>query len=179
MGVKKIAVMVLVTFPVFLCAHQDRFYMFEYDNVTVRFKTGFFFEEINNAKIIGEYAAILLSSAEYDKPVLLDFIHDYGNHYQGEIFSFLNFGSEEYQEISYYEERYDSTISQNVFYPVPFSDSVVTAGLVHERSYSLPRVNRENKIVIRQFGLQFNIAETLELLNYAVYNKDTIKRLSR
>jgi len=107
---KKLTTIILTFIPIIMWAHQDRYYTYEYDNVTVRFKTGFFFEEINNAKIIGQYAAFLSDSMDYDKPILLDFIHDYGHSYQGKTFSFLGYGSEKYDLVSFYMQwrRWDS-----------------------------------------------------------------------
>ena len=159
---KKLATIILTILPLIIWAHQDTYYTFEYDNVTVRFKTGFFFEEINNAKIIGKYAALLCDSMDYDKPILLDFIHDYGNSYQGKTFCFLNFGSEEYNLVSYYMQ-----------------DSVEDIKNVVKEIYTVPRIDRQKKIVIRQFGFHFDVTHTLNLIYYAIINKSEVKKLSR
>lgn len=157
-------------------AHQDTFYTYEYDNVTVRFKTGHFFEEINNAKIIGQYAALLSDSMDYDKPILLDFIHDYGYSYQGKTFSFLNVGSQKYDLVSYYMQ---DSVEDNVYHMVPFSDTVESIENVEKEIYTVPAVDRQRTIVIRQFGLHFDLTQTINLLYYAITNRKEAKRLSR
>lgn len=159
-------------------AHQDRYFNYKYDNVTVRFKTGFFFEEINNAKIIGQYAALLSDSLGYDKAILLDFIHDYGHSYKGKTYSFLNIGSEEYEVVSHYVLKYDSLVNENVYQMVP-SDSVESFKNVSKEVYTVPGVNKKKSIVIRQFGFHFDIRETLNLLSYAITNQTDVRENSR
>ncbi|MBK9359149.1 MAG: hypothetical protein IPN08_17525 [Bacteroidales bacterium] len=173
---KKLTIFILTIFPLTIWAHQDKYYTYEYDNVTVRFITGFFFEEINNAKIIGKYAALLSESMDYDEPVLLDFIHDYGHTYQGKTFSFLNIGSEDYELVSYY--RQDS-VEENVYQMVPYSDSVENLKDVIKEVDIVTGINQQRKIVIRQFGFHFDITQTLNLLYYAIKNKADVTRLSR
>lgn len=148
---KKLTTIILTLLPIIIWAHQDRYYTYEYDNVTVRFKTGFFFEEINNAKIIGQYAALLSDSMNYDKPILLDFIHDYGYSYQGKTFSFLNIGSQKYDWISYFMQ-----------------DS--------KEIYTIPAENRQQTIVIRQFGFHFDLTQTMNLLYHAITNKREVNK---
>jgi hypothetical protein len=142
--------------------------------VTVRFKTGFFFEEINNVKIIGQYASLLSDSLKYDKPILLDFIHDYGHSYEGITYSFLNVGSEEYEIVSYNVLKYDSLLDENVYYGVP-SDSIEFFENVEKDVYTVPGVNKKKSIVIRQFGFHFDIRETLNLLSYVITNERDVK----
>ena len=49
----------LLSFLPLLCySHEDAYHLVEYGNVTVRFKTGHYYEEVENAKIIGQYALI-------------------------------------------------------------------------------------------------------------------------
>lgn len=156
-------------------AHQDSYYTYTYDKVTVRFKTGFFFEEINNAKIIGQYAALLSDSMDYDKPILLDFIHDYGYSYQGKTYSFLNFGSQKFDMVSYYMQ---DSIEDNVYHMVPFSDSVESNQNVEKEIYRVPAVNGQQTIVIRQFGFHFDLTQTINLLFHAITNKSEVKKLS-
>lgn len=173
---KKLTTIILTFLPLIIWAHQDRYYTYEYDNVTVRFKTGFFFEEINNAKIIGQYAALLSDSMDYDKPILLDFIHDYGYSYQGKTFSFLNFGSQKYDLVSYYMQ---DSLEDNVYHMVPFSDSVESIQNVEKEIYTVPAVNGQQTIVIRQFGFHFDLTQSVNLLYHAITNKRKVKKLSR
>ena len=173
---KKLTTIILALLPMIIWAHQDRYYTYEYDNVTVRFKTGFFFEEINNAKIIGQYAALLSDSMDYDKPILLDFIHDYGYSYQGKTFSFLNFGSQKYDLVSYFMQ---DSLEDNVYHMVPFSDTVESIQNVEKEIYTVPAVNSQQTIVIRQFGFHFDLTQTTNLLYHAITNKRTIKKQSR
>lgn len=173
---KNLTIIILTIFPIITWAHQDTYHTYEYDNVTVRFKTGFFFEEINNARIIGQYAALLSDSMNYDKPVLLDFIHDYGYFYRGKTISFLNFGSEKYDLISYLLK---DTIEANLYHFIPHSDTVDNIANIKKDVYTVPPVNRHKKIVIRQFGFHFDVTQTMNLLFHAITNRKTIKGLSR
>ena len=172
---KKLTTIILTFIPIIMWAHQDRYYTYEYDNVTVRFKTGFFFEEINNAKIIGQYAAFLSDSMDYDKPILLDFIHDYGHSYQGKTFSFLGYGSEKYDLVSFYMQ---DSIKDNLYHMVPLSDSVESIQNVEKETHSVPAENRQQSIVIRQFGFHFDVTQTINLLYHAITNKSEVKKLS-
>ena len=172
---KKLTTIILTFIPIIMWAHQDRYYTYEYDNVTVRFKTGFFFEEINNAKIIGQYAAFLSDSMDYDKPILLDFIHDYGHSYQGKTFSFLGYGSQKYDLVSFYIQ---DSIKDNLYHMVPLSDSVESIQNVEKETHSVPEENRQQSIVIRQFGFHFDVTQTINLLYHAITNKSEVKKLS-
>lgn len=165
--------------PLMIWAHSDKYYTYEYENVTVRFKTGFFYEEINNAKIIGKYAALLAESLDCDKPILIDFIHDYGHTYKGKTFSFLNVGSEEYELVSYYVQRYDSLLDENVYHMVPYSDSIENMENVEKQVYTEPKINQEKRIVVRQFGFHFDIKQTLNLVYYVITNEAYVDRASR
>jgi hypothetical protein len=175
---KKLTTIILTILPLIIWAHQDRYYTYEYDNVTVRFKTGFFFEEINNAKIIGQYAAALSDSLDYEKPILLDFVHDYGHSYKGKTYSFLSIGSEEYEVVSYNVLKYDSLLDEKVYHGVP-SDSIEFIKNVEKEVYSVPGFNKKKSIVIRQFASHFDIRETLNLLSYALTNQSDIRENSR
>jgi hypothetical protein len=174
---KKLTTIILTFLPLIIWAHQDRYYTYEYDNVTVRFKTGFFFEEINNAKIIGQYAAALSESLDYKKPILLDFIHDYGHSYKGNSYSFLSIGSEEYEVVSYYVQKHDSLLDGNVYHMVP-SDSIEFIKNVEKEVYSVPGFNKKKSIVVRQFAYHFDIRETLNLLSYALTNQSGVQENS-
>ncbi len=173
---KKLTIIIMAFLPIISWAHQDRYYIYEYDNVIVRFRTGFFFEEINNARIIGQYAALLSDSIGYDKPILLDFIHDYGYSYHGRTFSFLNYGSQEYDLVSYYMQ---DSIEDNVYHMVPFSDTVERIENVEKEIFTVPAVSRQQTIVVRQFGFHFDLIETINLLYHAITNKSEVKKLSR
>jgi hypothetical protein len=58
-------------------AHQDFWTTVDYGNVKVRVKTGFDYEEINKAYIIGQLAQKLSKSLHYSGPIFLDFNHHY------------------------------------------------------------------------------------------------------
>jgi len=176
---KKLTTILLIVLPMITWAHEDQYYTYKYDNVTIRFKTGFFFEEINNVKIVGEYVSLLCDSIHYDKPILLDFIHDYGHTYQGKTFSFLNIGSEEYELVSYYVQRYDSLLKENVYHMVPYSDSIENIKSVEKEVSVVPKINQQKKIVIRQFGFHFDITQTLNLVYYAIVNNAYVMNISR
>lgn len=58
-------------------AHQDFWTSEDYGNVKVRVKTGFDYEEINKAFIIGQLAEKLSKDLNYTDPIFLDFNHHY------------------------------------------------------------------------------------------------------
>lgn len=58
-------------------AHQDFWTSVDYGNVKVRVKTGFDYEEINKAFIIGQLAEKLSKDLNYTDPIFLDFKHHY------------------------------------------------------------------------------------------------------
>lgn len=58
-------------------AHQDFYVTKDYGNIKVRVKTGFVYEEINKAFIIGQLAEKLAKSLNYSEPIFLDFDHYY------------------------------------------------------------------------------------------------------
>ena len=177
---KLIIILISIFVPLLIWSHQDKYFTYEYKNVTVRFKTGYFYEEIHNAKIIGEYAALLASNMDYDNPILLDFIHDYFYDYKGKNFSFLNIGSEEYSLLRIYKQEHDSISNNIVNNMIPFSEfTVINSPKVMDKDIEkIPRINRKKKIVIRQFGYHFDIAHTLNILHYAISNKALVSKAS-
>lgn len=58
-------------------AHQDFWTSVDYGNVKVRVETGFDYEEINKAFIIGQLAEKLSKELNYTEPIFLDFNHHY------------------------------------------------------------------------------------------------------
>jgi hypothetical protein len=175
MKMKKLLTVILIILPMLIWAHQDSYYTYKYGNVTVRFKTGFFFEEINNAKIIGKYAALLSDSMGYDKPILLDFIHDYGHSYEGKTFSFLSYGSQNYDLVSYYMP---DSLEANLRHMVPLTDTIESMENVEKEINTVTTENRQQAIVIRQFGFHFDLTQTMNLLFYAIINKHEVKKRS-
>lgn len=96
MTMKKTLLTVLILFcGVRIFAHTDRLYTFHYDNVTVHFTTGFYYEEIEKAKMIGKAAAKLSCKHSFSENILLDFRHDYG--YMDEVNTFISYGEGDYQ----------------------------------------------------------------------------------
>ncbi|PHI17951.1 hypothetical protein CEQ90_20470 [Lewinellaceae bacterium SD302] len=57
--------------------HQDRYYSFNEDNVVVRIKTGFDYEEIRKAEMLSLMISDLAKQMKYPGKIQLDFIHDY------------------------------------------------------------------------------------------------------
>jgi len=57
--------------------HEDFWVIRDYGNIKVRVKSGFDYEEINNAFIIGQLAQALVKDLGYSKQVFLDFDHYY------------------------------------------------------------------------------------------------------
>ncbi|WP_066633001.1 hypothetical protein [Labilibacter marinus] len=156
-------------------AHTDKHFTYKFDKVTVRFKTGFMFEEINNARIIGEYASLLCNHLNYNEPVFLDFIHDYGNSYKGHNFSFMNIGKGSYRSKSYFTSVHDSTLNADVYQMVPYSMlNELDQNNINKEIYSIEPTDSLEKIVIRQFGFHFEVNNTLNLLHYAISNLNEV-----
>lgn len=165
--------------PLLNYAHQDTYHLEEYGSVTIRFKTGHYYEEIQNAKIIGQYANILCEKLGYEKQVVLDFIHDYGHSYYGNTFSFISYGKESFTYESYYREDTSSSLNSKSLYPVPYRKAIkIDPGEIIKESFESPITNKKNKIVIRQFGFHFEIKKTLNLLLYAITNTSTLEKNS-
>ncbi|HTA63051.1 MAG TPA: hypothetical protein VK835_11370 [Bacteroidia bacterium] len=74
-----LAIILILTFGTAF-AHEDFWTFADYGNVKVRIKTGFDYEEINKAFIIGQLAEKLSKELNYSGPIFLDFNH----HYTGE-----------------------------------------------------------------------------------------------
>jgi plasmid maintenance system killer protein len=157
-------------------AHKDRYFNYKFDNVSVRFKTGYRFEEIKNAQIIGQYAAILCKELRYKQTVLLDFIHDYGQSYKGKNFRFVNIGSDVYNTVSFYGLAHDNSNEEPVYQMIPFSKiEEQDSGKLEKLVHSSEPVDNLQKVVIRQFGFHFDVNITLKLLHHAIMKpKDVI-----
>ena len=177
---KHLIIILLILLPFVLSAHEDRTFTDSYKNVTVRFRTGYTYEEIENARIIGQYAALLCDKMSYDQPVLLDFIHDYGRDYQGKNFSFLNIGSGEYQMIGYYQASYDTSFRDTVHRPIALADTLKhNLSELHKEMHKVKPTGNSEKIVIRQFGFHFTPQHTLKLLHYALTEKSKIASITQ
>jgi hypothetical protein len=57
--------------------HSDFYREQDFGNVKVRIKTGFDYEEIKKAWIIGELSQKLCEQARYKRPIFIDFVHHY------------------------------------------------------------------------------------------------------
>lgn len=147
--------------------HQDSQHIYQYDNVTVRIKTGFMYEEINNVKIIGQYAALLCQKLEVTQPILLDFIHNRGDTYRGKTYSFINYGSQDYNHLSYYMIELDTSIDENIFTAIIPSEYIEDDTSFIKKTWPITGVDSANSIVVRQFGFHFDVTKTLNLLLFA------------
>ncbi len=149
---KKAVLFIFLSFTIASYGHQDKYYEYKYDQVTVMINTGFYFEEINNVKIIGQYAAMLCKELDYNEPVALYFEHDYTHELEGKNFEFLSYG------LDYL------VFDRKNNYIVKGDD---------------PRIeNKIDKISISQYGYHFTISETLNFLLHGIENKDDIKSLT-
>ncbi len=131
-------------------SHEDSFYKYKYDNVTVIIKTGYFNEEINNAKIIGQYASLLCEESQHKEQVFLFFNHDYYPDDENNNPIFMS-----------YQKNY-------IYEILGFSHD-------NKRDYDSILLNNEDKIVIQQFGFHYQIKETLELLKFGIENTNILK----
>ncbi len=175
---KKLITIVFILISLTSWSHSDKDYIYQYENVTVRFRTGFLFEEIENAKIIGQYAALLCKNQNYTKPILLDFIHDYGHYYEGKQLSFLSIDSGNYDWISYYTLKRDTVFNQIVHEGVRLSDTINYQGKLLKEITLIEPINSVDKIIVRHFGFHFEVEHTLKLIKYAIENPDDIKETS-
>ena len=130
---------------------MDSFYKYKYDNVTVIIQTGHFNEEVNNAKIIGQYASLLCEKSEYQEQVFLFFGHDY-----------------------YPDDLNNITIAMS--YQSNYIYEILGFSPDYINDYDSILMNNERKIVIQQFGFHFHIKETIELVNFAIENTEVLKR---
>lgn len=130
---------------------MDSFYKYQYDNVTVIIKTGYFNEEINNTKIIGQYASLLCKTFQHKEQVFLFFNHDYYPEDENKNPIFMS-----YQKNYIYE--------------------IIGLSSDYTRDYDSILLNNEDKIVIQQFGFHYQIKGTLELLKFAIENTDILKK---
>jgi hypothetical protein len=67
-------------------AHQDFVKIKDFDNVKVRIKTGFEYEEINKVFIYAQLSQQLASSLGYKEQIFLDFHHHYTNNCEPDYF---------------------------------------------------------------------------------------------
>ncbi len=74
-------------------AHKDFFVHQEYGNVKVSIKTGYKYEEIQKAFMIGELTKNLLKELKYADTVFLDFNHAYTNYCKPDFFISYDNGS--------------------------------------------------------------------------------------
>ena len=81
----------------FLCinakAHSDYYLIREFDNVVVRFQSGFDYEEMNKVMIYGQLCSYLADSLQYKKPIYLQFNHTYTSRPKTDYFISFDNGS--------------------------------------------------------------------------------------
>jgi hypothetical protein len=77
-------------------AHTDKTFSFYYNNVTVRFKTGFYNEEIEKAKMIGKAVEKLAAAHGFKENILLDFTHNYA-YLKNKSHTFVSHGIGDYK----------------------------------------------------------------------------------
>ncbi len=176
---RKFILIILIILPIVFWAQQSGGYQnYKIGNVTVRFFTGTDSEEINNAKIIGQYAAILSDSMSHEKPILLDFIQeDYSNH--EETSSHSSYGKDKYEIIKYQKLEYEPLLDDSAYTIVFYSDINESSENVEKDVYAIPAIDESNKIVIRQFGFHFDLTETMNLLYYALNNQSQVQNLTK
>lgn len=77
--------------------HEDFWLTREYGNIKVRVKSGFDYEEINKAFIIGQLAQSLVKDLGYTKQIFIDFNHHYTNDCEPDYFISFDDGKIKYQ----------------------------------------------------------------------------------
>lgn len=78
-------------------AHTDKIFSFHFNNVTVRFETSFYFEEVEKAKMIGKAVERLASEHQFKDNILLDFRHNYA-YFKNKNYTFVSHGIGDYKE---------------------------------------------------------------------------------
>uniref|UniRef100_UPI0040496EC3 hypothetical protein n=1 Tax=Flavobacterium sp. TaxID=239 RepID=UPI0040496EC3 len=92
-------ILLLIVFQCFIqfnFAHTDKTFSFHYNNVTVRFNTGFYYEEIEKAKMIAKATEKLAAAHGFKENILLDFIHDYA-YFESKKHTFISHGIGDYK----------------------------------------------------------------------------------
>lgn len=77
-------------------AHSDFWTSAEYGNIKIRVKTGYRYEEINKALIIGQLAEKLSKELNYSDPIFLDFNHYYTGQCKPDYFVSYDKGNIQY-----------------------------------------------------------------------------------
>lgn len=176
---RKLIVVILTILPmVFLAQQTSGYRTYQIDNVTIRFHTGPDSEEINNAKIIGQYTALLSEHLKYEKPIFLDFEHDYNN-YSEETICYLSYGTDTYEVINYQILEYEPELDDSIYVTVAYSNTVESIENVEKDIHAVHGVNEDEKIVLRQFGFHFDLTESMSLVYYALNNRGQVQNLSR
>jgi hypothetical protein len=136
---------ILLLFSNVCSAHQEFYVTKTFGKVTIRFHTGFHYEEIKNAFIIGQYCNLYLKQyTKNTQEVLLDFHHDYTEDFTPNYF--VNYGKGDW--ISFHSNG----------------------------SYKYEPEFKKDGIIIKQFAREFDIQETLKLLEYSVNFIENIKK---
>jgi hypothetical protein len=144
MKIFKLTILLLLFFNV-CSAHQDFYVTKTFGKVTVKFHTGFHYEEINNVFIIGQYCNLYLKQfTKNTQEILLDFYHDYTEGFTPNYF--VNYSRGEW--VSFYNEA---------------------------QSYQYEPEFKKPRLIIRQFAREFDVEETLKLLEYSTKNLEVIK----
>lgn len=154
-------------------AHQDRYFVEKYKNITVQFLSGEYFQEFENAKAIGQYAAWLSEMLGYTKPILLDFNHDYGRFYHGETYAFVNKGNNGYKIIDHFivqKENEGMEIRRGIDYRTYDPNNKD----MEQEIYQADPLKGAPRIIIHQFGAHFNIKASLKLILYAIQNENKL-----
>lgn len=126
-------------------AHKDFYVTQTFGQVTVRFHTGFHYEEIQKAYIIGQYCDLYLKYYnKSNEKVVLDFHHDYTGSLTPNYF--INYS------------RGESLIKYNEY-----------------QSFSEEPFSEEKTIIIKQIENKFDLYKTLKLVKYSVNNLNKIK----
>lgn len=146
MELTKYILFLLLTHSITVSAHQNFHRVKTFGNVKVRFTTGFEYEEINKAWIIGELSYKLAKHLKYKDSIFLDFVHYYIEYCNPDYFVSFDNGA--------IRQAYDGA----------------------EKPY--PLLKKEG-IVIREVNRKFQVASTLQLVEYAINNIISVKALQR
>ena len=88
---KKNILILLLLISITSFSSESRYFEYKYANVTVVIETSGYVDEVNNVKIIGQYAEMISNELKYSKPIHLIFNHDYTYTLKGKKYISISF----------------------------------------------------------------------------------------
>jgi len=158
-------------------AHQDFYVTKTFDNLTVRIKTGYEYEEINKLKILGELGQKMLEKADYKGAVLIDFNHYYTGTCEPDYFISYDNGA--------IKNTWDNKKTKAVLSTSGLVIRIVSSRLDYKKSLELLQYAIENKTDIKKSQKEIkyeqnycqwyiNSIDTVEISNVLKENQSSL-----